>query len=92
MEYNEAGELRKLKLCELEEIRDEAYEGASAYKDKLKLVHDAKLRKRVFEEGQKVWLYNSRLKFFPGKLKRKWIGPYVIVRVGQFGDVEIEDI
>jgi len=38
-----------------------------------------------------VWLYNSRLKFFPGKLKSKWIGPYVIVRVGQFGDVEIED-
>ncbi|XP_076896690.1 uncharacterized protein LOC143549747 [Bidens hawaiensis] len=91
MDYNEAGGLRKLKLAELEEIRDEAYECASAYKDKLKKVHDAKLRKRVFEEGQKVWLYNSRLKLFPKKLKRKWMGPYVITRVGKFGDVEIED-
>jgi len=31
MEYNGAGEVRKLKLCELREIRDEAYECASAY-------------------------------------------------------------
>ncbi|XP_076897860.1 uncharacterized protein LOC143551280 [Bidens hawaiensis] len=92
MDYNEAGGLRKLKLAELEEIRDEAYECASAYKDKLKKVHDAKLRKRVFEEGKKVWLYNSRLKLFPGKLKSKWMGPYVITRVGKFGDVEIEDL
>ncbi|XP_076951795.1 uncharacterized protein LOC143625313 [Bidens hawaiensis] len=92
MNYNEAGQLRKLKLAELEEIRDEAYECASAYKDKLKKVHVAKLRKRVFEEGQKVWLYNSRLKLFPGKLKSKWMGPYVIMRVGKFGDVEIEDL
>ncbi|XP_076960320.1 uncharacterized protein LOC143636670 [Bidens hawaiensis] len=92
VDFKEAGELRKLKLAELEEIRDEAYECASAYKDKLKKVHDAKLRKQVFEEGQRVWLYNSRLKLFPGKLKSKWMGPYVITRVGRFGDVEIEDM
>ncbi|XP_076923394.1 uncharacterized protein LOC143585506 [Bidens hawaiensis] len=45
MDYNEVGELRELKLSELEEIRDEAYECASAYKDKLKRVNDAKIRK-----------------------------------------------
>ncbi|XP_022019226.1 uncharacterized protein LOC110919262 [Helianthus annuus] len=91
-DYNEAGKVQKLQLSEIEEIRDEAYECASAYKDKLKKVHDAKLRKRSFEVGQKVWLYNSRLKFFAGKLKSKWMGPYVITRVGQFGDIEIEDV
>ncbi|XP_021988552.1 uncharacterized protein LOC110885174 [Helianthus annuus] len=42
--------------------------------------------------GQKVWLYNSRLKLFAGKLKSKWMGPYVIRRVGRFGDVDIEDV
>ncbi|XP_076916983.1 uncharacterized protein LOC143576867 [Bidens hawaiensis] len=87
MDYNEAGELRKLKLSELEEIRDEAYEYASAYKEKLKRVHDAKIRKRTFVVGQKVWLYKSRLKLFPMKLKSKWMGPYAIKRVGRFGDV-----
>ncbi|KAI3819987.1 hypothetical protein L1987_13842 [Smallanthus sonchifolius] len=91
-DYNEAGKIRKLQLSEIEEIRDEAYECASAYKDKLKKVHDAKLRKRTFEVGQKVWLYNSRLKLFAGKLKSKWMGPYVITRVGKFGDIDIEDV
>ncbi|XP_076954945.1 uncharacterized protein LOC143629588 [Bidens hawaiensis] len=56
LDYKEAGELWKLKLNELEEIRDKAYECASNYKEKLKRVHDAKIRKRTFEVGQKVWL------------------------------------
>ncbi|XP_076948531.1 uncharacterized protein LOC143620813 [Bidens hawaiensis] len=91
LDYECAGKQRKLNICELEELRDEAYECASAYKDKMKRVHDAKLRRRTFEEGQRVWLYNSRLKLFPGKLKSKWMGPYQVKRVGKFGDVEIED-
>ncbi|XP_076910809.1 uncharacterized protein LOC143568568 [Bidens hawaiensis] len=45
MDYNESDDLRKLKLSELEEFRDEAYECAPAYKNKLKRVHDAKIRK-----------------------------------------------
>ena len=80
-----------MNLCELEELRDEAYESASAYKDKMKKVHDAKLHLKKFEVGHKIWLYNSRLKLFPGKLKSKWTGPYLITRVGEYGDVEIED-
>ena len=90
-DYDAAGKERKLNLCELEELRDEAYECASAYKDKMKKVHDAKIRLKNFEVGHKVWLYNSRLKLFPGKLKSKWTGPYLVTRVGSYGDVEIED-
>jgi len=90
--YEEAGKQRKLKLCELEEIREEAYDIASRYKIKMKKVHDAKIRKRDFEVGQKVWLFNSRLKIFPGKLRSKWMGPFVIVRIGHYGDIEIEDL
>ncbi|KAJ0510886.1 hypothetical protein HanIR_Chr11g0545701 [Helianthus annuus] len=91
MKYNDAGKERKLKLCELEELREEAYEYASKYKDDMKRAHDTKLKPKEFEVGQKVWLYNSRLKYFPGKLKSKWIGPYVITRVGKLGDVTIKD-
>ncbi|XP_076901913.1 uncharacterized protein LOC143556499 [Bidens hawaiensis] len=54
LDYECAGKQRKLNICELEELRDEAYECASAYKDKMKRVHDAKLRRKTFEEGQKV--------------------------------------
>ncbi|KAD3337906.1 hypothetical protein E3N88_33427 [Mikania micrantha] len=91
LDYDNAGKQRKLDLCELEELRDDAYECACACKDKFKRVHDAKLRLQKFEVGQKVWLYNSRLKLFPGKLKSKWMGPYSIVRIGNYGDIEIED-
>ncbi|XP_022033491.1 uncharacterized protein LOC110935417 [Helianthus annuus] len=91
MDYENAGKTRKLVLGELEELRDEAYECASAYKDKTKKVHDAKLRLQKYEVGQKVWLFNSRLKLFPGKLKSKWMGPYLITRIGNYGDIEIED-
>ncbi|KAJ0586747.1 putative nucleotidyltransferase, Ribonuclease H [Helianthus annuus] len=91
MDYESAGKARKLSLGELEELRDEAYESAMAYKDKTKKVHDAKLRLQKFEVGQKVWLFNSRLKLFPGKLKSKWMGPYLITRIGNYGDIEIED-
>ncbi|XP_076933072.1 uncharacterized protein LOC143598846 [Bidens hawaiensis] len=82
---------RKLNICELEELRDEAYKCASAYKDKMGRVHYAKLRRRTFEEGQRVWLYNSRLKLFPSKFKSKWTGPYQAKRVGKYGEVEIKD-
>ncbi|XP_076911336.1 uncharacterized protein LOC143569259 [Bidens hawaiensis] len=59
--------------------------------DRMKQVHDAKIKRKTFEEGQRVWLYSSSAKLFPGKLKSKWIGPYQVKRVGQFGEVEIED-
>ncbi|XP_076937646.1 uncharacterized protein LOC143605397 [Bidens hawaiensis] len=66
---------------------DAAYECASAYKAKMKKVHDAKIRLKSFEIGQKVWLYNTRMKLFPSK----WTGPFVIVGVGNHGQFEIED-
>ncbi|KAI3755926.1 hypothetical protein L1987_55736 [Smallanthus sonchifolius] len=90
VDYDDAGHERKLQLGELEELRDEAYECSSTYKARMKAVHDAKLRKRTFQEGQKVWLYNSKVKFFPGKLKSKWLGPFTIIRIGKFGEIEIE--
>ncbi|XP_022040123.1 uncharacterized protein LOC110942658 [Helianthus annuus] len=91
MKYDDAGNERKLKLCELEKLREEAYQCASKYKDDMNRAHDAKLNPKEFEVGQKVWLYNSRLKYFPDKLKSKWMGLYVITRVGKLGDVTIED-
>ena len=41
--------------------------------------------------GQKVLLFNSRLKLFPGKLKSRWMGPYTITEIFPHGAVEIEN-
>ena len=39
--------------------------------------------------GQQVLLFNSRLRLFPGKLKSRWSGPFVVKTVFPHGAVEI---
>ncbi|XP_038679454.1 uncharacterized protein LOC119980732 [Tripterygium wilfordii] len=43
------------------------------------------------EAGQKVLLYNARLRFFPGKLRSRWSGPYEVIKVLPYGSVFIKD-
>lgn len=73
-----AGRKRLLKLDELEEIQLSAYENALIYKERTKRYHDKKLVRRNFQVGQQVLQFNSRLRLFLGKLKCKWLGPFVI--------------
>ena len=46
-----------------------------------------RLLKRDFKEGDQVLLYNSRLKFFPGKLKSRWSGPFKVKEVKPYGAI-----
>ncbi|CAN6579304.1 unnamed protein product [Malus baccata var. baccata] len=66
MNLEEAGSQRRLQLNELDEIRHEAYDNASIYKQKTKAFHDNMIRGKSFSIGQKVLLFNSRLRLFPG--------------------------
>jgi hypothetical protein len=51
-------------------MRLNAYENASIYKDRIKWWYDKRLKKNEFKEGDKVLLYNLRLKTFgKGELK-----------------------
>ncbi|KAM0972226.1 hypothetical protein ACFX2B_019773 [Malus domestica] len=76
--YDSAGEQRKLQLNELEEIRQGAYESSRIYKERTKAFHDSQILRKEFQPGQKVLLFSSRLKLFPGKLKSRWTGPYLV--------------
>ncbi|CAN6711726.1 unnamed protein product [Malus baccata var. baccata] len=89
MDIDEARLHRKLQLNELEEIRNEAYENARLYKEKTKAFHDKMIRTKSFSVGQKVLLFNSRLRLFPGKLRSRWIGPFVITDVFPHGAVQV---
>ncbi|XP_048438976.1 uncharacterized protein LOC125476684, partial [Pyrus x bretschneideri] len=89
MDVDAAGNHRKLQLSELEEIRHEAYENARIYKEKTKAVHDKMIRGKTFSIGQKVLLFNSRLRLFPGKLRSKWVGPFIVTNVFSHGAVQI---
>ncbi|CAN6560269.1 unnamed protein product [Malus baccata var. baccata] len=92
MNLEEAGSQRRLQLNELDEILHEAYDNASIYKQKTKAFHDNMIRGKSFSIGQKVLLFNSRLRLFPGKLRSKWIGPFVITNVSSYGAIQIQSL
>nr|GFB23587.1 reverse transcriptase domain-containing protein [Tanacetum cinerariifolium] len=73
-----AGDHRKVQINELNELRDQAYENYLIYKEKTKRLHDSKIKNRVFNIGDRVLLFNSRLKIFSDKLKSRWSGPFTI--------------
>ena len=74
MDSKMASEKRILQLSELEEFRNEAYENAKIYKEKMKTLHDKHIARKEFELGQRVLLFNSRLKNFLREIKVKVIG------------------
>ncbi|GJW64157.1 reverse transcriptase domain-containing protein [Tanacetum coccineum] len=61
--------IKNSQLNELNELRDHAYENYLIYKEKTKRIHDSKIKNRVFNVGDRVLLFNSRLKIFSGKLR-----------------------
>ncbi|GJU52988.1 reverse transcriptase domain-containing protein [Tanacetum coccineum] len=84
-----AGDHRKVQLNELNELRDHAYENSLIYKEKTKRIHDSKIKNRVFNVGDQVLLFNSRLKMFSGKLKSRCSGPFTISQIFPYGTVEL---
>nr|GEX31919.1 reverse transcriptase domain-containing protein [Tanacetum cinerariifolium] len=79
----------RVQLNELNELCDQAYVNSLIYKDKTKRIHDSKIKDRVFNVGDRVLLFNSRLKIFLGKLKTRWSGPFTITQVFPYGTVEL---
>nr|GEV41763.1 DNA-directed DNA polymerase [Tanacetum cinerariifolium] len=67
------GDHQKFHLNELNELRDQAYENFLIYKERTKKIHDSKIKNRIFNVGDQVLLFNSRLKIFSGKLKTQGV-------------------
>nr|GEV98795.1 reverse transcriptase domain-containing protein [Tanacetum cinerariifolium] len=80
---------KKVELNELNELRDQAYENSLIYKEKTKRIHDSKIKDRIFNVGDRVLLFNSRLKILSGKLKSRWTGPFTVTQVFPYGIVEL---
>nr|GEV05592.1 reverse transcriptase domain-containing protein [Tanacetum cinerariifolium] len=84
-----AGDHRKLQLNELHELRDQAYENSLIYKERTKKLHGSKIKNRIFNVGDQVLLFNSRLKIFSGKLKTRWSSPFTITEVYPYGTAKL---
>nr|GEY91960.1 reverse transcriptase domain-containing protein [Tanacetum cinerariifolium] len=83
------GDHRKLQLNKLNELRDQAYENSLIYKERTKKLHDDKIKNRIFNVGDQVLLFNSRLKIFSGKLKSCWFGPFTISEIYPYGTAKL---
>nr|GEW35979.1 reverse transcriptase domain-containing protein [Tanacetum cinerariifolium] len=57
--------------------------------EKTKRLHDSKIKDRVFNVGDRVLLFNSRLNIFFGKIKTRWSGPFTITHVFPYGTIEL---
>nr|GFB45001.1 reverse transcriptase domain-containing protein [Tanacetum cinerariifolium] len=84
-----AGDHQKLQVNELNELRDQAYENSLIYKERTKKLHDDKIKNRIFNVGDQVLLFNSRLKIFSGKLKSRWSGPFTISEIYPYGTAKL---
>ncbi|RDX99228.1 hypothetical protein CR513_17749, partial [Mucuna pruriens] len=89
--YDQAGEQRRFQLQELDELRMEAYEKSRIYKEKVKKFHDQQILRKDFHVGQKVLVFNSRLKLIAGKLRSRWDEPFVITNIFPNGAVQLQD-
>ncbi|KAL5560556.1 hypothetical protein UlMin_036767 [Ulmus minor] len=90
-DLQQAGSARLLQLNELEEHRMFSYENAKLYKEKTKAWHDKQIQKRELIPRQRVLLFNSWLKLFPGKLKSRWSGPFKLIKIHPYGAIELLD-
>ncbi|RVW67204.1 putative mitochondrial protein [Vitis vinifera] len=83
------GAKRCLDLNEMEELRNDAYINSKVAKQRMKRWHDQLISNKEFRKGQRVLLYDSRLHIFHGKLKSRWIDPFIIHQVHPNGVVEL---
>ena len=91
MDLSGAGEKRFLDLNELEEIRNNAYLNTKIAKERSKKWHDQMIMGKSFKEGDQVLLYDSKLHLFPGKLKSRWTGPFIVQQAYPNGSVDLRD-
>nr|GFA47808.1 reverse transcriptase domain-containing protein [Tanacetum cinerariifolium] len=66
-----------------------SYENSLIYKEKTKKIHDSKIKNCVFNVGDRVLLFNSRLKILSGKLKTRWTRSFTVAQVIRYGTVKL---
>nr|GFC24878.1 hypothetical protein [Tanacetum cinerariifolium] len=71
------------------ELCDQAYENSLIFKERTKKLHDDKIKNRIFNVGDQVLLFNSRLKIFSEKLKSRWSGPFTIAKIYPYGTAKL---
>ncbi|XP_039827305.1 uncharacterized protein LOC120689020 [Panicum virgatum] len=92
MDLQSAGIKRQIQLAELDEWRQKVFHSSKLYKEHTKRSHDKRIKIKQFRAGDKVLLFNSRIRLFGhGKLRSKWEGPYIVLDAADHGAVTLQD-
>ncbi|GJS48433.1 hypothetical protein Tco_0598554 [Tanacetum coccineum] len=92
MDLTKAGAKRFLQINELDKMRLDAYESYIFYKERTKRWHDKRIKTPInYEKGDKILLFNSRLRLFLGKLKSRWYRPFLVNKDLKNDAIELYD-
>jgi hypothetical protein len=83
-------EERLSQLLILEEDRFVAGFHQQVQKAREKAWHDRHIKKKKFQTGDLVLLYDNKFLQHPGKFRMHWLGPYMIRYVTEAGVVQLE--
>jgi hypothetical protein len=64
MDLKAARTKRKIQIAKLEKRREKDYHSAKLYKERTKRWHDKRIKIKQFKLGDKVLLFNSRIRLF----------------------------
>jgi len=78
---------RMLQLNGLDEFRMQALLQNEIIHLPRKVLHDKHIKENVFQEGDWALLYDSRFKYFKGKLMTRWLGPYLVEKCHENGSI-----
>lgn len=85
-------EHRIKELLELEEDMQHSILVAETIQKRRKAWVDWQSMKKVFKKGDKVLIFNSKLGKHLGKLKLRWVGPYIIIDEIACGNFALQNI
>ena len=92
MDFEAVGTKRKMQLSKLDEWHEKTYHNAKIYKERTKRWHDKWIKKKEFTLGDKVLLFNFRVKLFGHiKLWSKWEGPFKVISTLSHGVVTLQN-
>ncbi|GKB69685.1 hypothetical protein Tco_0931097 [Tanacetum coccineum] len=92
MDLAKARANRFLQINELDELRLDSFESYISYKERTKRWHDKRIKTPTkYEKGDKLLLFNSRLRLFLRKLKSRWCRPFAVSKDMKNGAIKLHD-
>jgi hypothetical protein len=81
-----------MELQELEETRFLADFHQPVEKERQKYWHEKHIKNKVFSQGEKFLLYDSRYQKHPGKFFMHWLGPFIVAEIQHSGAVRLAQL